>query len=193
LTFQNDITDKYSGYVPPDFPFSVSSPLTINASPALAKAMGYSNATDQVTLLYQTLFPPKSSSASTNGTSSILNGLKKQNSNNQLQNNYFMYPSNHYVTPAFILPLTHTGSDVPESIKEAGDVYISNMHLSLMNYQLIQERSKAIQKWHQQREEVSMKNVGSPNDDKKQYQKQQDQNADLIEMIYVNGDTELSY
>jgi hypothetical protein len=169
--FQTEVTDKYPGYVPPNFPSQISSPiLTINASASLAKAMGYTNATENIELLYQTLFPPKSSS--TNGASGILNKKHTNNASQQLQNYFSLSP---HVSPAFVLPLTQNTSNVPESIKESGEVYISNMHLSLANYQIIQERSKGIQKWHlQQKVSVS--------DDR---QKNEDEKVDLIEKLYV--------
>ncbi|KAI8640694.1 hypothetical protein BD408DRAFT_483929 [Parasitella parasitica] len=134
LLFQHEITKKYPGYTPPNFPFKEASPMTVNASSGLAEAMGYANAVDNVELLYQTLFPPKS----------IVNSAKNKQQQHLLQN-YF--PSSPYVSPAFPLPLSHTGSDVPQSISEAGNAYIANMHVSLANFQVIKERSKGIHKW----------------------------------------------
>lgn len=108
----------------------VTSPLTINATQSLTKAMGYSKATEKIDLLYQTLFPPKSN--------------KKSNSirNHHLLQEYF--PENY---AAFPLPLQHKGLDVPKSIQEAGQVFVDNMYVSGGTYQMIQEKSKAIHKW----------------------------------------------
>ncbi|GAA5798117.1 hypothetical protein HPULCUR_003517 [Helicostylum pulchrum] len=166
--FQTQITDKYPGYIAPGFPIDISSPLTLHASSALSQAMGYTNATNQIELLYQTLFPPKSSSV--NGTSVFLANKK---SNHQVQQ-YFMYPS--HVSPTFALPLTHQGSSVPESIKEAGQVFEKHMHTSLSNYQIIQERSKGIQKW---------KLIEETKDDHYKIELQDDDSIDLLEKIYA--------
>lgn len=163
--FQNETTEKYPGYKPPNLPIDITSPsLTINASSSLSEAMGYSNATNQVELLYQTLFPPKSSTH--------VGFTKKQN--NQLYN-YFLDPP--HASPAFVLPLTHKGSSVPQSIKEAGEVYNSHMHVSLSNYQMIQERSNAIQKW---------KRIESSKNKSHKIEMMQGQEIDLIERLYVS-------
>ncbi|KAI8047477.1 hypothetical protein BDF21DRAFT_434173 [Thamnidium elegans] len=166
--FQTQVTDKYPGYIAPKFPIDISSPLTLHASNTLSQAMGYANATNQIELLYQTLFPPKSS---VNGTSVFLANKK---SNHQVQH-YFMYPS--HVSPTLILPLTHQGSGVPESIKEAGQVFEKHMHTSLSNYQIIQERSKAIQRW---------KLIEETKDDNYKIELQDDDSIDLLEKIYAN-------
>ncbi|KAL9549273.1 hypothetical protein PS6_006171 [Mucor atramentarius] len=138
LLFQQETTKKYPGYTPPHLPLKEATPMTINASPSLAAALGYSNAIEHVELLYQTLFPPKSL-ANTNKN-------KQQQQQHHLLQNYF--PSSPYVSPAFPLPLSHTqGPDVPQSITEAGNVYMANMHVSLSNFQVIQERSKGIHSW----------------------------------------------
>ncbi|CEP13935.1 hypothetical protein [Parasitella parasitica] len=145
LKFQQEITKKYPGYIPPDFPFKEASAMTVNASSGLAEAMGYANAVENVELLYQTLFPPKS----------IVNNAKNKQQQQLLQN-YF--PSSPYVSPAFPLPLSHTGSDVPQSITEAGNVYVANMHVSLANFQVMKERSKGIRKW-QDRNKSTEENI----------------------------------
>ncbi|GAN01211.1 n1221-domain-containing protein [Mucor ambiguus] len=137
LLFQQEIAKKYPGYTPPNLPLQEANPMTVRASPSLATALGYSNAIEHTDLLYHTLFPPKSL---TNATKS------KQQQQNHLLQNYF--PSSPYVSPAFPLPLSHTpGSDVPHSISEAGNVCMTNLHVSLSNYQIIQERSKGIHHW----------------------------------------------
>lgn len=156
--------NKYPTYIPQKFPFDITSPLTLHASTTLAQAMGYTNATNQIELLYQTLFPPKSSS---NGNSVFqLMGNKKPN--------YYLYSP--HASPTFVLPLNHDGLGVPESIKEAGHVFVSNMHTSLSNYQIIQERSKGIQRWtwiKQDKKEL------------KQDIYDEDDDMNLLEQIYV--------
>lgn len=134
LLFQNETTKKYPGYTPPNFPIKEASPMTVNASASLAVAMGYAKAAENVELLYQTLFPPKS----------LTNNLKNKQQHHLLQN---YSPSSPFVSPASSLPLSHTGSNVPQSITEAGNIYISNMHISLANFQVMKERSKGIHRW----------------------------------------------
>jgi hypothetical protein len=45
---------------------------------------------------------------------------------------------------------------VPQSITEAGNVYISNMHISLANFQVIKERSKGIHKWQDKNKAIEV-------------------------------------
>lgn len=92
--------------------------------------MGYSYAQENIELLYHVLFPPKSLPSS---------GVKRH----YLLQDYFA-GQNNFPLP---LPLTTTGPDIPKSIAEAGDTFISNMHVSLGNFQIIQERTRVIQKW----------------------------------------------
>lgn len=165
LYFQNETIEKYPGFEPPSLPLEITSPsLTVNPSSSLSKAMGYSNAADQVELLYQTLFPPKS----------VTNVGFPKKQNNQLYT-YFLYPP--HASPAFVLPLTHEGSSVPQSIKEADRVYYSHMHISLANYQMIQEKSNAIQKW---------KRIESSKNESHKIEMMQGQEIDLIERLYVS-------
>jgi hypothetical protein len=157
LIFQTEITDKYPGYQPPKLPFHVTSPLTIQASLPLAAAMSYANATNQVELLYQTLFPPKATTTTT---------VAKKPQHPLLQNFETIKDS-----PALALPLTYEGSHVPKSVEEAGQVYLDNLHVSLANYQLIEERSRVLHRWQHQ------------------HQKQQEDIAkekSLLERIYVS-------
>ncbi|KAI9337855.1 hypothetical protein BD770DRAFT_448483 [Pilaira anomala] len=168
--FQNEVMNKYPTYIPQKFPFDITSPLTLQASTTLAQAMGYTNATNQIELLYQTLFPPKSSS---NGNSVFqLMGNKKPN--------YYLYSP--YVSPTFVLPLNHDGLAVPESIKEAGQVFVSNMHTSLSNYQIIQERSKGIQRWARIKQDKK---------ELKQDSYDEGDEMNLLEQIYANVISEL--
>jgi hypothetical protein len=152
-SFQDEIILKYPGYTPPASPLM---PLALNATSALSKAMGYAKATEATELLYQTLFPPKTQSVA---------------------------PKRHYLLQDYYanqnrfpmaLPLTHTGLDIPKSIKEAGDIFISNMHVSLGNFQMIQERTKGLQKWQ--------------NSKRPHYE---DKHLNLIENIYVKKYTHL--
>lgn len=150
LLFQQETTKKYPGYTPPHLPLKEATPMTINASPSLATALGYSNAIEHVELLYQTLFPPKSLTNTTKN--------KQQQQQHHLLQNYF--PLSPYVSPAFPLPLSHTqGPDVPQSITEAGNVYMANMHVSLSNFQVIQERSKGIHSWQNKHKPAEQNNT----------------------------------
>ncbi|KAK4510798.1 uncharacterized protein ATC70_005232 [Mucor velutinosus] len=152
LVFQQEITKKYPGYAPPNLPLKEANPLTVSASPSLATALGYSNAMEHVDLLYHTLFPPKS----------LGNASKNKQQQHHLLQNYFS--SSPYVSPAFPLPLSHTpGSDVPQSITEAGNVYMANLHVSLSNFQIIRERSKGIHHW--QNRYTSTKDKDTADDD----------------------------
>lgn len=138
LLFQQETSKKYPSYAAPNLPLQEASPLTIHASPPLATALGYSNAIEHVDLLYHTLFPPKSLANATKN--------KQQQQQHHLLQNYF--PSSPSVSPAFPLPLSHIpGSDVPQSLAEAGNVYMANLHVSLSTFQVIQERSKGIHHW----------------------------------------------
>ncbi|KAI7873710.1 uncharacterized protein EV154DRAFT_527802 [Mucor mucedo] len=163
--FQNESTEKYPAYEPPCLPLPCPSPsLTVNpSSSSLPKSMGYLNATNQIELLYQTLFPPKSAAS--------VGFPKKQN--NQLYN-YFLYPP--HASPALVLPLVHQGSSVPQGVKEAGQAFVSHMHISLSNYQMIQEKSNAIQKW---------KRISSSKNESQKIEIMQDEETDLIERLYA--------
>lgn len=175
--YQDEITKKYPEHtLPKHYSFEETllknnnNDLVINVSPFLSSAMGYTKATNNVELPYQTLFPPKLSS-NNNG---ILNDKKQ---NQQLQN-YFIQSTTDQETSAVALPLTQNGPAIPESIKEAGEVYISNMYLSLANYQIVQERSNNIQKWTRQKQDHYQKNeqlTHSSNND------------ELFERIYVRN------
>lgn len=161
--FQNESTEKYPAYEPPHLPPQIPFPsLTVHPSSNLPKIMGYSNATNQIELLYQTLFPPKSGAN--------VGFPKKQN--NQLYN-YFLYP---HSSPAFVLPLVQQGSSVPQGVKEAGQAFVAHMHISLSNYQMIQEKSNAIQKW---KEIACSKNES-------QKIEIMDEEPNLIERLYVS-------
>lgn len=99
--------------------------------------MHYANATDQVELPYGKLFPPKSTA------------IAKKKHPAPLQQHYFA--TTDYDSPTFVLPLTHNGPHVPQCIEEAGQVYLNNLHVSLANYQLIEERSKRLSWWQYQK------------------------------------------
>ncbi|KAL1928920.1 hypothetical protein VTP01DRAFT_1979 [Rhizomucor pusillus] len=136
--FQNEILLKYPTYQSPDIPLPATSPITVNASPALVKAMGIERATSRIDLPYQTLFPPKSSSSSNNSSSSTV-GRKQQ------QQQSLVWPSS--ASESFVLPLNFDGPAVPQSTSEAGNLFVQNMHVSLANYQIMSEREKAIRRW----------------------------------------------
>ncbi|KAL9545466.1 hypothetical protein MBANPS3_007141 [Mucor bainieri] len=158
LLFQQEITKKYPGYAPPNLPLQEANFMTIHASSSLATALGYSNAIENVDLLYHTLFPPKSLGNTTK------NKQQQQQQQHHLLQNYF--PSSPFVSPAFPLPLSHApGSDVPHSIAEAGNVYMANLHVSLSNYQIIQERSKGIHHWQNRYKQTDEKNAADDDDD----------------------------
>lgn len=136
--FQNEILLKYPTYQSPDIPLPATSPITVNASPGLVKAMGIERATSRIDLPYQTLFPPKSSSSSNNSSSSTV-GRKQQ------QQQSLVWPSS--ASESFVLPLNFDGPAVPQSTSEAGNLFVQNMHVSLANYQIMSEREKAIRRW----------------------------------------------
>ncbi|KAG0187344.1 Factor arrest protein 11 [Apophysomyces sp. BC1034] len=120
-----DKTSKYTTYTPSEPPFDIYSKLSMKASPELASAMGISAASLQTDLPYYTLFPPKTSQTT-----------KPQ-----------IIPTASNTATAFVLPVSTLGGSVPLSINEAGHIYRENMLLSLSNYQIIQEREKAIRRW----------------------------------------------
>ncbi|CAO3631344.1 unnamed protein product [Cunninghamella echinulata] len=130
FTFQNDITFRYPTYSPSLNEKFTISPMIIKASPALSAAMGITNATNQTTLPYQLLFPPRQQK-----------GNDKQ-SGNQLLNN-----DNHNFSETVILPLVNSGPSVPTSITEATDIYQKYLQISLSDHQIIIERQRAINKW----------------------------------------------
>lgn len=129
---------KYPTYQSPDIPLPISSPITIQASPALVKAMGIEGATSRIDLPYQTLFPPKSSSSSNSSNSTV-------NRKQQQQQQSLVWPTT--ASESFVLPLSPDGPAVPQSTSEAGNLFVQNMHLSLANYQIMAEREKAIRRW----------------------------------------------
>ncbi|KAI9473695.1 MAG: hypothetical protein EXX96DRAFT_621330 [Benjaminiella poitrasii] len=148
LLFQEKMTEKYPSYIPPEMPLKIATPFTLKTSPSLAAAMGYLNATESSGLVYQVLFH--------NNPSLLRTAMKQQQNDYMLQNHYFDSAlSYYYVCPTFPLPLvvdSKLSDAVPMSIKEAGEVYMSNMYISSANYQIIQERSRHIHKWQQQHE-----------------------------------------
>lgn len=94
--------------------------------------MGFSKAAENTELFYQTLFPPKSTSNN------------YHNNNSHLFQEYYPEREN----AVLLLPLQHhPGLNVPKSIQEADDIFISNMYVSLSARQIIQEKSKAIHRW----------------------------------------------
>jgi hypothetical protein len=109
--------------------------------------MGYANAVHQIELFYQTLFPPKTAIGAATAA-------KKHPMQQQL----------HFIedSPALALPLTHKGSHVPHSVEEAGQVYLDNLHISLADYQLIEERSNALHRWQRQKKKKNQ-DIGKEN------------------------------
>lgn len=104
--------------------------MVIKASPALAAAMGITNATNQTTLPYQLLFPPRQQK-----------GNDKQSGNQILNNDNFNF------SETVILPLVDSGPSVPTSISEATDIYQKYLQISLSDHQIIMERQRAINRW----------------------------------------------
>ncbi|CAO3590466.1 unnamed protein product [Absidia cylindrospora] len=140
LAFQNDLLSRYPTYTPsPNTITALNniSPLTTKATPALATAMGIGNATSQTTLPYQVLFPPKQSKGG-NDSKQLGNGNAQANSAASSD-----YPWNSSQT--IVLPLSESGPCVPTSLKEANSIYKEHLQLSLMDYQIIMERQRAIQ------------------------------------------------
>ncbi|CAO3643636.1 unnamed protein product [Cunninghamella blakesleeana] len=130
FTFQNDITFRYPTYSPSLNNKFTLTPMVIKASPALAAAMGITNATNQTTLPYQLLFPPRQQK-----------GNEKQSNNQQLNNDNFNF------SDTVVLPLVDSGPSVPTSITEATDIYQKYLQISLSDHQIILERQRAINRW----------------------------------------------
>ncbi|KAI9274678.1 hypothetical protein BDA99DRAFT_498220 [Phascolomyces articulosus] len=141
-TFQNEATLKYPNYAPPEIPLPITPSLTVKASPRLVQAMGISNATAHTELPYQTLFPPKSSSNSSNSS------IKSK----QQQNLSMIWPPPQ--SQSFVLPLDKDSPGVPQSTAEAGNLYLKNMYMSVANQQIFSEREKSIHKWEQMKEKI---------------------------------------
>lgn len=130
--FQDEIKLKYTSYTVPDIPFNIHHRAAIQPTAKFAESMGTSLATADI--IYQSRFPPKPPKAPTNNFP-VLRPDPDEPTTAEYKKQLEIYQSN----TAFPL-------GTPDAIKEAGQLYISYMHLSLADYQVIRERERAIQK-----------------------------------------------
>ncbi|KAL0077061.1 hypothetical protein F4703DRAFT_1243755 [Phycomyces blakesleeanus] len=133
--FQEDMIEKYSAFSTPEVPDIISNPRSIKTTPELSEAMGISTAINQTDLPYQTLFPPKQNQVSQteNQEGSSEQPIQKQPMPKELT--------------TVVLPVTENGPSFPKSLKDAGEIYLANLHISLADYQMIHEREEAINRW----------------------------------------------
>lgn len=140
FNFQNEITDRYPGYetskVSLDLHFFDG---IYNTSTSPPRLMGHSKAPEDVELLYETLFPPKPSSPTSNATNESLNLVENEERSSNMQE--------CSTDLALLLPLTEKGFKIPKSISEAGETYMSNTYISLANYQMMKERQSSSRIW----------------------------------------------
>ncbi|ORX48207.1 hypothetical protein DM01DRAFT_1309695 [Hesseltinella vesiculosa] len=131
--FQNELFSRYPTYeAPADIPKNITfDPLVFRVSPSLHMAMGVLQASQQVTLPYQSLFPPKQVRASNNNNERLPSAMD----------------DNASQASTVVLPFTPEGPCLPNALIEANSVYLQNTRLSLSDYQILQERQRAVNKW----------------------------------------------
>ncbi|KAI8074502.1 hypothetical protein BC940DRAFT_288404 [Gongronella butleri] len=132
-TFQHEIVSRYPTFAS----LSRDSPLpseldavVFRVTPSLHAAMGMLQASQQTTLPYQSLFPPKQ--------------VKTGGGVSERAPQALTDPDQPFT---MLLPFTETGLTFPSALVEANDVYKQNTRLSLSEYQLLQERQRAISKY----------------------------------------------
>ncbi|KAI9033867.1 hypothetical protein CLU79DRAFT_725928 [Phycomyces nitens] len=163
--FQEEMVEKYSAFSTPKVPDIISNPRSIKTTPELSEAMGVSAAINQTTLPYQTLFPPKQNP---------VNPEENQEGVSEQQEK----PSSPKGPTTISLPVTENGPSFPKSLKEAGEIYLKNLHISLADYQMIHEREEAINRWQALKSLKGRSDEGTPNGSL------QDAVEDRVEEIY---------
>ncbi|CAO3628582.1 unnamed protein product [Cunninghamella echinulata] len=161
-TFLDTITEKYPAYDTTSVlsQHSLPSQLVVAANHSTVNAMGLSIATSNMDLPYQTfnqsitnvpsLYQKKKSSYQQHHSDiplddSIENKEEKDDDDDEC---------------SFALPLTKNGPSVPYSVTEAGNIYLSNLHISRAKHQVIEQREMTINKWQhcQQEKELDQEN-----------------------------------
>lgn len=128
LNFYDDIKGKYTACPTPDIPFSST---VVRGDVDLTIAMGLLWAASQTELPYILRFPPKAKSKSTNGLSRASTGseISVVQYKKELEKMQSTTPFEH---------------GTPKAILEAREIFASHLHLPFAEYQLYNEREKAV-------------------------------------------------
>ncbi|KAG1176315.1 hypothetical protein G6F70_006432 [Rhizopus microsporus] len=129
--FYQHSSDRYPTFIPKK-PSSklLKDSLIISPTKRLIQLMGLVEELNKTDLPFQTIFPSK-------------NTLSQQ----QQQQQHAAKEEYNKIKDANLLPLIMPGSMIPHSLSEANQIWLDHLYISVANYQTIQERKMAINRW----------------------------------------------
>ncbi|KAI8992187.1 hypothetical protein BDF20DRAFT_909855 [Mycotypha africana] len=131
--FYRQSLERYPTFTPTPPPSVISDPLLITSSNTarLIKAMGLSEASKNIDLPYQTLFPSKNGGGG--GTQQQQQQMKLNSNNGHTLD----------IRDSSFLALM----EEPYSLKEANTVWMDHLYISVGTLQLLHEKNKAVHRW----------------------------------------------